>query len=165
MARHVRGKSLMIRYTLKCEAGHGFDSWFQNAEAFGALRVAGQLACPVCGTAVVDKELMAPSVRPARKAVGATGAEASTDSATTTAPSLSEPASKLEEAIAALRKQVEANSEYVGLNFAAEARRIHAGDAPERAIYGEARPGEARQMMEEGLPVAPLPFLPGRKVN
>ncbi|HSF62903.1 MAG TPA: DUF1178 family protein, partial [Paracoccaceae bacterium] len=64
-----------------------------------------------------------------------------------------------------LRREVEANSEYVGVEFATEARRIHAGTAPERAIYGEARPEEARKLIEDGVPVAPLPFLPARKVN
>jgi len=99
----------------------------------------------------VEKELMAPSVRPARKPE--------------TAPSLRDPASEVEAAIAALRKQIEENSEYVGVNFATEARRIHSGDAPERAIHGEASLDDARQMIEEGLPVAPLPFLPRAKVN
>ena len=141
----------MIRYSLKCAAGHGFESWFQSAEAFASLQGAGQLACPVCGETRVEKELMAPSVRPARKPE--------------TAPSLRDPASEVEAAIAALRKQIEENSEYVGVNFATEARRIHSGDAPERAIHGEARLDDARQMIEEGLPVAPLPFLPRAKVN
>ncbi|HEY6918528.1 MAG TPA: DUF1178 family protein, partial [Tabrizicola sp.] len=80
-------------------------------------------------------------------------------------PSLSDPASELEAKLAELKKQIEENSEYVGMNFAAEARKIHAGDAPERAIHGEAKPDEARALIEEGLPVAPLPFLPARKVN
>ena len=57
----------MIRYSLKCEAGHGFDSWFKGAEAFSALQAAGQVQCPVCGSGSVEKELMAPAVRPARK--------------------------------------------------------------------------------------------------
>ena len=143
----------MIRYNLKCDAGHGFDSWFKGAEAFLSLLAAGQVVCPVCGSAAVEKELMAPAVRPARKA------------AASARPDLSAPVSDLEEKIAALRRQVEENSEYVGMNFAAEARKIHAGDAPERAIHGEAKPDEARAMIEEGLPVAPLPFLPARKVN
>lgn len=143
----------MIRYSLKCAAGHGFDSWFQSAEAFATLQGAGQLVCPVCGATRVEKELMAPAVRPARKAEAAER------------PSLADPASELEAAIAALKKQIEDNSEYVGMNFAAEARRIHAGEAPERAIHGEAKPEDARKMLEEGLPVAPLPFLPARKVN
>ena len=144
----------MIRFNLKCDAGHGFDSWFQNADAFSALGSAGQLACPICGSPTVKKDLMAPAVRPARKA----------DTSAAAKP-LSEPGSELEVAIAAMKKQIEENSEYVGMNFAAEARRIHTGDAPERAIHGEARPDEARQMIEDGLPVAPLPFLPARKVN
>ncbi len=143
----------MIRYSLKCEAGHGFESWFKEAGAFSALQTAGQVQCPVCGSSRVEKELMAPAVRPARKAEAAPR------------PDLSAPASELEEKLAALRRQIEENSEYVGMNFAAEARRIHAGEAPERAIHGEAKPDEARAMIEEGLPVAPLPFLPARKVN
>lgn len=143
----------MIRYTLKCGAGHGFESWFKNADGFSALLAAGQVSCPICGTSEVEKELMAPAVRPARKATAASR------------PDLGLPASELEEKITALRRQIEANSEYVGMNFAAEARRIHAGDSPERTIHGEAKPDEARAMIEEGLPVAPLPFLPARKVN
>jgi hypothetical protein len=145
----------MIRYTLKCGAGHGFDSWFKNADGFSALSAAGQVICPVCGTPEVEKTLMAPAVRPTRKA-GATPERR---------PDLSAPGSELEQKIAALRRQIEKNSDYVGMNFAAEARRIHTGDAPERAIHGEAKPEEARAMIEEGLPVAPLPFLPARKVN
>ena len=147
------GKLGMIRYNLKCGAGHGFESWFKNAEGYSALLAAGQVACPVCGSEEVEKELMAPAVRPARTAAAAPR------------PDLSAPASEMEAKIAALRKQIEANSDYVGMNFAAEARAIHAGDAPERAIHGEAKPDEARAMIEEGLPVAPLPFLPARKVN
>jgi hypothetical protein len=148
----------MIRYTLRCAADHGFDSWFKNAEAFEALQTAGQLACPVCGAHEVQKDLMAPAVRPGRRA-------AAPQSAPEGRPDLSTPTSELELQIAALRKQIEANSDYVGMNFASEARRIHAGEAPDRAIHGEARPDEARQMIEDGLPVAPLPFLPARKVN
>jgi len=149
---------LMIRYSLKCKDGHHFDSWFQNAAAFATLQTAGQLACPVCGTAEVEKELMAPSLR--QKAGTSDAAQPPA-----TPPNLSDPGSDLEAAIAALRKQIAENSEYVGLNFADEARRIHDGAAPERAIYGEARPEDARRLIEDGLPVAPLPFLPTRKMN
>jgi hypothetical protein len=149
----------MISYTLKCDAEHSFDSWFQNAEGFAALQASGALACPVCGSVTVEKSLMAPAVRPARKAAQP-DAPAQTDK-----PSLAAPASELEAAMAELKRQIEANSDYVGMNFAAEARAMHAGEAPERPIHGEAKPEEARKMMEEGLPVAPLPFLPARKVN
>jgi hypothetical protein len=98
----------------------------------------------------VGKALMAPALRQ-----GGDGAAADRPA----------PPSDLETALAALRRQVEENSDYVGLNFAAEARRIHAGDAPERSIYGEARADEARRLIEDGVPVAPLPFVPRRKAN
>ncbi|NBE06319.1 DUF1178 family protein [Paragemmobacter ruber] len=141
----------MIRFQLKCAQDHGFDSWFQSGAAFDALKAAGHVACPVCGSAEVEKALMAPSV--ALRA----GAEE--------APALRAPANEREAALAALRRQVEENSDYVGMNFVTEARRIHSGEAPERAIHGEARVDEARKLIEEGVPVAPLPFLPSRKAN
>jgi hypothetical protein len=149
----------MIRYTLTCKNGHGFDSWFQNAAAFGALQANGQLSCPVCGVTEVDKALMAPAVVLPRLPAAAT------EGLPPARPTLSEPQSELELAIATLRRQIEENSDYVGLNFATEARRMHDGEAPARAIHGEARPDEARRLIEDGIPVAPLPFLPGRKVN
>jgi hypothetical protein len=152
----------MIRFSMTCKAGHGFDSWFQNDGAFGALQAAGQLACPVCGVAEVEKSMMAPAVVSRRS--GANRTIASSEPAASR-PLLSEPQSELEAAVAALRRQIEENSDYVGLNFAAEARRMHDGDTPSRAIHGEAKPEEARALIEDGVPVAPLPFLPARKVN
>jgi hypothetical protein len=149
----------MIRYSLRCDAGHGFDSWFQTGAAFLALQTAGHLACPICGDTSIAKELMAPAVRPGRKAGDGEAA------AVPGKGSLAVPGSEAEVAVAALKKHIEANSDYVGLNFVTEARRMHAGDVPERAIHGEARPEEARKLIEDGVPVAPLPFLPGRKVN
>jgi hypothetical protein len=150
----------MIRYSLTCADGHGFDSWFQNAEGFAALQRAGQLACPVCGTARVEKALMAPAVRLERPATPAPD-----PSPRGPAPDLRRPQSPREAALAALRAEVEANSDYVGLNFVTEARRMHEGLTPERAIHGEARPDEAIKLIEDGVPVAPLPFVPSRKVN
>ncbi len=143
----------MIRYALTCDKDHAFESWFQSAEGFDRLLGAGMVACSVCGSPTVSKSLMAPAVRPARKA--AAPAERP----------LAAPASAAEMALAALRRQIEDTSEYVGLNFAAEARAIHDGESPERSIYGEARVEDARRLIEEGLPVAPLPFLPARKAN
>ena len=78
---------------------------------------------------------------------------------------LSQPAHPAEQALAELRKKVEENSEYVGNNFVREARDIHAGIAPERAIHGEARAEDAKKLIEEGVPVAPLPFAVGQKSN
>ncbi|MDZ4312585.1 MAG: DUF1178 family protein [Cypionkella sp.] len=144
----------MISYSLRCSNSHGFDSWFQSAGAYESLLTAGRISCPICGDTAIDKALMAPAVRPARKA-GEPAAK----------PKLSEPTSELESALAELRRQVEANSEYVGMNFAAEARRMHDGEIDQRAIYGEAKPAEARALIEDGVPVAPLPFMPPRKAN
>ena len=144
----------MIRYALQCSKSHDFDSWFQSADAYDALRKAGHVGCPICGDTSIEKTLMAPAVRPARKAGDGPNK-----------PSLTEPQTEIEAAMAELRRQVEANSEYVGLNFAAEARRMHDGDIDQRAIYGEAKADEARALIEDGVPVAPLPFMPPRKAN
>lgn len=141
----------MIRYDLKCSQGHDFDGWFQSAEAFESLRKAGHVTCTFCSTAEVDKRIMAPAVRPARTA----GEK----------PKLKEPHNDIEAAFAEMRAQIEANSDYVGLNFAAEARAMHEGTIDERSIYGEAKPDEARALLEDGIPVAPLPFMPRRKAN
>ncbi|MBL4927416.1 DUF1178 family protein [Fuscibacter oryzae] len=138
----------MIRYTLRCAKGHNFESWFQSAAAFDVLQASGHVSCSLCGESSVTKALMAPAVTQGQDR-----------------PALGQPQSEVEAAMAALRRQVEENSEYVGLGFAAEARAMHDGDAPTRAIYGEARPDEARKLLEDGVPVAPLPFIPNRKTN
>ncbi|SDW14629.1 hypothetical protein SAMN05444358_10148 [Ruegeria halocynthiae] len=151
----------MIQYALKCSKGHSFDSWFQSAAAFDKLSTAGMVTCAICGCDHVEKAVMTPRVRPARKAVAeAVPAQASADqiSMTTQSP-------EIEDVIGELRRKVEENSDYVGKDFASEARKIHLGDAPERAIYGEAKPEEARSLVEDGVPVAPLPFVPSRKTN
>jgi len=137
----------MIKFALRCGDGHHFDSWFQSDEAFASLASAHRLSCPDCGNTEIEKALMAPKVRDSRKAAS------ETDEA------------EREKALAELRRQVEENSEYVGLNFSTEARAIHEGTAPERAIYGEAKIDEARALIEDGVPVAPLPFSPRRKMN
>ena len=138
----------MIHYDLMCHNEHRFDGWFASAAGFDTMRDAGQVACVICGSTRIDRALMAPAVAPRLKA-----------------PGLTAPRSTAEQALADLRKKVESESEYVGLNFAAEARAMHAGDAPERSIYGEAKFEEARALLEEGVPVAPLPFTPTRKAN
>lgn len=153
----------MIQYALKCPDGHQFDSWFQNAAAFDKLRQAGMVTCAVCGSGDIEKAIMAPRVRPARSAVPP-GQETELVAAPKERP-LSAPASAAEQALAEIKKHIEANSDYVGKNFAKEARAIHSGDAPERAIYGEANADEAKSLIEDGVPVAPLPFRPGRKSN
>ena len=108
--------------------------------------------CAVCGSPEVQKDLMAPSLAGA-------GAEAPDP-----APTLSAPLSPAEQAMAELRRRIEARSENVGRDFAAEARRIHEGSSPDRPIIGEAKPSEARALIEDGIPVAPLPWS-SRKSN
>jgi hypothetical protein len=137
----------MIKYTLKCEKDHTFDSWFQSAEAFDKLLSAKMITCSVCGALGVQKAIMAPRVSPARsrKQEEADGP-------------LSAPASPAEQAMAEIRRQIEANSEDVGDDFAKEARAIHDGTRPERSIIGRARPEEASSLIEDGVPVVPLPW-------
>ena len=144
----------MIKYTLKCQDGHSFDSWFQSASAFDALKGSGHLSCAVCGSPQVEKAMMAPRVSTADK-----------PSAPPAKPKLSAPASPAEQALAELKSYVEKNSDYVGTNFATEARAIHTGDAPQRPIWGETRGDEAKRLIEDGVPIAPLPFTPTRKSN
>ena len=148
----------MIQYALKCADGHTFDSWFQSAEAYEKLAATGMVACAVCGSDKVEKAMMTPRVSQGRKS-------ADPEPEPQPARPLSQPASAAEQALAELRRKVEENSDYVGMNFATEARAIHEGAAPERPIYGEAKPEEARALIEEGVPVAPLPFTPNRKTN
>ncbi|MDE4173250.1 DUF1178 family protein [Phaeobacter sp. PT47_59] len=166
----------MIRYSLKCAEGHSFDSWFQSAAAYDKLAVAGLVSCAVCGSEKVEKAIMAPRVRPGRKAVSSVGEAESPDAAqpsnshepaapAQTQGALSAPASEMEKAIQELRKKVEENSDYVGKDFVSQARAMHLGDAPARAIHGEARPEEAKSLIEDGVPVLPLPFGPARKTN
>jgi hypothetical protein len=135
----------MIRYTLRCDREHRFDSWFGSIDDFGRLSAAGLLACAVCGSTAVEKDLMAPRV--------ASGAPE---------PGLRAPASPAEQALAELRRRIEATADDVGRDFVAEARRIHEGDSPDRPIIGEARPSEARALIDDGIPVTPLPW-PSRR--
>lgn len=156
----------MIRYALKCDNGHGFESWFQSAATFDKVKAAGMAACPECGSTGVEKALMAPDVRPGRKQDAARDAAKATAGDTGPGRALSAPPTEpREQALAELRRRVEEGSDYVGMDFATEARAMHEGTAPERAIWGEARIDEAKKLVEEGIPVAPLPFRPKSKTN
>ena len=192
----------MIHYHLKCARGHAFDGWFASSGTFEEQRVEGLLACPTCGTADVDRALMAPALAKAERsrddavkddqtadaaktepdgatATGAAGTApsdsetpASSGGGTGTHPGRHSPAAnappriddrkaaQLREAFRALRRAVEENGVNVGRNFADEARRIHYGEAEERGIYGQASREEARELVEEGIDVLPLPVLP-----
>lgn len=138
----------MIRYALACESGHEFESWFRDSTDFDQLVKRGQVTCPHCGSARVAKQIMAPSVA------------ASRDEAATPMVMPQGPEAEIRQMMRALRAHIEANAEHVGPRFAEEARRIHAGEADERAIYGTTSLKEAQALHEEGIDVLPIPDLP-----
>lgn len=155
----------MIKYTLKCSGKHNFDSWFQSVDAFDQLLSKGLLCCPACGDNHVEKAIMAPRIRPSRTAAVPTGAAPVPENPAGNMHALTAASSPAEEAILELKKKIQQHSDYVGTDFAKEARAIHEGEAPARSIYGEANSDEARKLVEDGVPVAPLPFTPTRKTN
>lgn len=139
----------MIRYGLVCERRHEFESWFRDSAMCEEQLVSGALECPVCGSAKVEKRLMAPAVRNSRG--GTTQRVATPGDARQ---------KKLLEAMRQLRRKVEESAEYVGDRFSEEARRIHYQEATERGIYGEATLEEAKALADEGIEAYPLPPLP-----
>ena len=141
----------MINYTLKCDQNHTFDSWFKSAEAFEMLVKKSMVVCSECGSTKITKAIMAPSVSTSRKKGNKN--------------QKIEKKSKLKNDILELKKKIEANSEYVGNNFANEARSMYLGETPERSIYGEAKTDDAKKLIDDGIPVMPLPFLPAKKAN
>lgn len=157
----------MIKYSLICADKHRFDSWFASAEAFEKLHGAGMVTCAVCGSTLVEKAIMAPNVRTRGNKKTESGAEGIATQQQPAPPEhpLSTPASPAEQALVDLRKKIEANSDYVGRDFAREARAMHEGETPKRSIHGEANARDAKGLIEDGVPVLPLPFAPRRKTN
>jgi hypothetical protein len=156
----------MIRYALHCANDHSFESWFRDSAAFDGLAEAGQLACPTCGSAEVRKALMAPSVVASRKRRApapekqAPEADAPVAEITQPATLLDEREKKLREMLRALHREITEKADNVGRAFALEARRIHEGEAPPRSIYGEASRDEVKALVEDGVPLMPLPTPP-----
>jgi hypothetical protein len=143
----------MIHYDLICTEGHAFDGWFGNSAAYDEQARLGLIACPVCGTGKVEKQLMAPGI-PTK----------SNRKSEAKQPVFTGPADPRQAMLLTmmreLRKSVEANAEYVGDKFAEEARKIHYEEAEKRGIYGEATAEDAHSLIEEGIEVHPLPKLP-----
>ena len=167
----------MILYDLICDKDHAFESWFRNSAAADKVLKAGQSPCPMCGSVKVRKAPMAP-----RLGKGATkdfGEQESAAPAAAPAPSAgsklpvpsgapAEVAAAMEhaaEALTKLRETIEKNFENVGEKFPEEARRIHYGEAPERAIFGDASLEEAQELVEEGIKVAAVPWPKRRRRN
>jgi hypothetical protein len=135
----------MIRYSLKCDEGHGFEAWFKGSDAFDKQAKKGLVECPVCGTTDVAKDIMAPAVPKKGSVTKQHEARAH------------EVAREILDAVDTIRKHVEDNCDYVGDAFADEARKIHYGETEERGIYGEATPRQAAELTEEGIEVFALP--------
>jgi hypothetical protein len=137
----------MIKYALACEHEHAFEGWFGSSSDYDDQQASGLLECPVCGSKAVRKQIMAPAV---------TGTKAQTLSAEERA----QRRAMMLQMFKKVREHVEENFDDVGDSFAAEARAIHEGKTEQRGIYGEATPDEVRGLVEDGVPVAPLPPKP-----
>jgi hypothetical protein len=160
----------VITYDLICAPhGHRFEGWFASSAEYDRQLDMDLLACPSCGSAAVSKAVMAPNV--GRKGNQAPIAVVPRDAESTVAVSNQpEMPAQIEKAIAALSKlqtRMLENSDWVGRDFADEARAIHYGETPERIIHGEASPDEAQALFDEGITVAPLPlpFVPPEAKN
>jgi len=165
----------MIRYALVCNKRHEFESWFANSAAYDKQAKRGLVTCPECGSAKVEKALMAPRLAradtpPPRKAAPtqptpaspADAAPAATQAPTPVAmisPQEREFRQKLRE----LRDHLVKNAENVGPRFTEEARKMHYGEAEHRSIYGVASPEDAKELHEEGIEFSPLPMLPDER--
>ena len=154
----------MIRYTLRCERDHGFESWFQSSSAYDSQVRRKLVTCPVCNSTKVEKAIMAPQIvskkgreAPAPAPAAAAPAETTANEST---PLLMAQERELRAKLKELRDHIVKNADNVGERFPNEARKMHYGDIEHRPIYGEASPDEARALIEEGVEVAPLPVLP-----
>jgi hypothetical protein len=156
----------MIHYNLRCERGHAFESWFQSSAAYESQEKRKLVNCPVCGSAKVERAIMAPRIvgkKDRDKAEPAPVAAAPTDStapASTPTPLLMAQERELRAKLKELRDHIVKNADNVGERFPNEARKMHYGDIEHRPIYGEASPDEARALIEEGVEVSPPPVLP-----
>ena len=158
----------MIHYQLRCSADHGFDGWFRDSAGFDRQAELGLVQCPECGDTRVNRALMAPSIgkRRAAPAAAAEPAPAAVveDAPTPAVPAAPEQAVVMPDGMRAmlqkLRSEVESRCDYVGPNFADEARRIHRGEGATRGIYGESTPEQAEALADEGIEVAQIPWVP-----
>ncbi len=159
----------MIVFDLKCAgAGHVFEGWFGSSADFDQQRIAGLLSCPVCGDASIEKAVMAPAVGAKSNQKGGPSlpvvANEEDRGAVAGKPIPmhsgmdSQKAMQLMHALAQAQAEALAESEWVGRRFADEARAMHYGEEDHRPIHGEVDIGEARDLIEEGVEVAPLLF-------
>jgi hypothetical protein len=153
----------MIRYNLRCERGHAFESWFQSSSAYDSQVKRKLVSCPACGSAKVEKAIMAPQIgRKKKDGAAAPQPEAASTEVSTmpSTPLMMAQERELRAKLKELRDHVTKNADNVGERFPNEARKMHYGDIEHRPIYGEASPDEARSLIDEGIEVTPLPVLP-----
>jgi hypothetical protein len=154
----------VILYTLACDKSHTFESWFQNSAAYDKQRKRGLVTCPVCGSAKVDKAIMAPRLGRAEAQVISAPSEAApavpAPVAKTPVAMMSPQEREFRQKLKELRDHVTKNADYVGQKFPEQARKMHYGEIEHRSIYGEATPDDAKALHEEGIEFHPLPVLP-----
>lgn len=150
----------MIRYALHCDGDHTFEAWFGGSADFDEQIGRNLVSCPVCGSTAVSKALMAPALTGAARerlpVAAPSPGSASQHPVARPDPKMAE----LVEAMRRLKQHIKQHADYVGPDFAEEARRIHYGETEERGIYGETTAEEAKRLVEEGIEVHPLPVLP-----
>ena len=158
----------MIRYALNCEQGHAFESWFQNSAAYDKQVKRALVTCPICGSAKVEKAIMAPRLgrTEGHSEMSETSRTPSPVPAAPPVPAtapvavMSPPERELRKKLKELREHITKNADYVGPRFSEQARKIHYGEIEHRSIYGEASPDEAKELHEEGIAFHLLPILP-----
>ena len=151
----------MIRYALRCEHDHAFESWFQSSSAFDSQVKRKLVACPVCESTKVEKAIMAPQIVSKKGRETAASAPVQPPEAAPGAqPLVMAQEHELRAKLKELRDHIVKNADNVGERFPNEARKMHYGEIEHRPIYGEASPEEARALIEEGVEVSPLPVLP-----
>jgi hypothetical protein len=158
----------MIRYNLRCDRGHAFESWFQSSAAYESQEKRKLVNCPSCGSAKVERAIMAPRIvsKKGRESQSndvpapASPAAVTDVTAPTSTPLLMAQERELRAKLKELRDHIVKNADNVGERFPNEARKMHYGDIEHRPIYGEASPEEARSLIDEGVEVSPLPVLP-----
>jgi len=157
----------MIRYALRCDHDHTFESWFQDSSAFETQVKRKLVSCPVCNSAKVEKAIMAPQIvsKKGRETAPPTPAPAPAPAApaapeTGSTPLLMAQERELRAKLKELRDHIVKNADNVGERFPNEARKMHYGEIEHRPIYGEASPDEAKALIDEGVEVSPLPVLP-----
>lgn len=152
----------MIVFDLDCRHGHRFEGWFRSHEDFAEQKDAGIISCPECGCEEVTKAFSPPNLgKYGKTPEPLSGLTASGDEAVPQALGAPDLPPHLEQELnavfAKVRAHVESHCDYVGDEFAEEARRIHYGESDSRGIYGEATADETAELIEEGIEVMPLP--------